>query len=177
MDRTRHLVISSLLLTTLGLAAYGAFLRRVPPLPRLGPGCAVVESSAAGEPGRLVCEGVVAARRGSEPNELETGRQSGACVVEAGPTDQATVFAMGMPMDICLATEAELRMLPGIGAARARAIASYREEQGLEGLDDLVGVVGIGPGTVRRLKRFVAPQCKFMGEGPRAASSRARAPN
>jgi DNA uptake protein ComE-like DNA-binding protein len=134
VDRTRHVVVSFLLLMTLGLAAARSF-----------------------------------------PNPAPRGATT--WVVSTKLPDQTTVYTLGMPMDLCLATEAELRMLPGIGATRARAIVSHRREQGIEVLDDLVDVRGIGPGTIAGLERYVSPKCRFSSRRSRRPSERTDAPN
>lgn len=187
MDRTRHLAISIVLLATFGLAAASAFLSRAPPLPVLGPACALVTGDARGARTRLVCEGQAARHRtagcaghgpgllSAELLEIELSERGGACAVR--PADQEASFSLGARLDLCLATEAELRMLPGIGEARAKAIVSYRRERGLERLDDLVEVPGIGPGTVRELRNFVAPQCLFIDSRPPSRPAGTNAPN
>ena len=61
-----------------------------------------------------------------------------------GPTDP--------PLDLNLASEADLLRLPGIGPAKARAIVAYREARGsFAAVADLVKVPGIGPATLAGL--------------------------
>jgi competence protein ComEA len=60
-----------------------------------------------------------------------------------------------------LATEAELRKLPGIGKARARAILEQRERVGrFRRLEDLLRVKGIGP------KRLAALRARLVLDAP-----------
>jgi len=59
-------------------------------------------------------------------------------------------------LDLNRASLEELEALPGIGPARARAIARWRAEHGSFGtLEDLLEVPGIGPATLERLKPLV----------------------
>lgn len=51
------------------------------------------------------------------------------------------------------ATEQELQTLPGIGAAKARAIVQYRSEKGpFKTVEDIKQVKGIGEGIFGKLK-------------------------
>lgn len=55
----------------------------------------------------------------------------------------------------------ELRLLPGIGPERAEAIVLERVRSGpFRDSDELVRVPGIGPETVRRLRRWLAPRAR-----------------
>lgn len=56
-------------------------------------------------------------------------------------------------VDVNRAGEVELQKLNGIGPALARRIVEFRREHGpFRQLEDLLGVRGIGPGTLTRLK-------------------------
>lgn len=58
-------------------------------------------------------------------------------------------------IDINTASEAELQLLPGIGAARARAIIEDRRARGrFRSVDDLDRVQGIGAGIIAGLREF-----------------------
>jgi competence ComEA-like helix-hairpin-helix protein len=60
------------------------------------------------------------------------------------------------PLDINSADVEDLELLPGIGPAKAAAIVALREELGRFGrVEDLVGVRGIGPRTLEKLKPYV----------------------
>jgi competence protein ComEA len=54
------------------------------------------------------------------------------------------------------ASAEELETLPGIGPARARAIIRWREEHGrFRKVEDVLGVPGVGPATLERLRPLV----------------------
>lgn len=60
-------------------------------------------------------------------------------------------------VNVNTATQAELEMLPGIGAALAKRIIDYRTQQGpFRSVNDLDKVNGIGPRTVERLRPLVS---------------------
>ncbi len=64
--------------------------------------------------------------------------------------------AARFPIDVNLATEAELQALPRVGPAMARRIIEYRETVGrFRQLEDLRHVRGIGPATLRVLDTLV----------------------
>lgn len=59
-------------------------------------------------------------------------------------------------VNINTATAAELEKLPGIGPAKAAAIAAYREKNGpFKSLEQLAEVSGIGPKTVEALRDYI----------------------
>ncbi len=65
-----------------------------------------------------------------------------------------------------LATETELRQLPGIGKSRAHAIVEQRERVGrFRRLEDLLRVKGIGP------KRLAALRSKLVLDAPEAGKA------
>jgi competence ComEA-like helix-hairpin-helix protein len=60
------------------------------------------------------------------------------------------------PVDLNRATLADLIRLPGVGPVLARRILETRETAGRFGaVDDLVGVRGVGPAKLERLRPFV----------------------
>jgi competence protein ComEA len=60
------------------------------------------------------------------------------------------------PVNLNRATVEELERLPGIGPAKARAIVRWRAEHGrFRKLEDVLGVPGIGPATLERLRPLV----------------------
>ena len=59
-------------------------------------------------------------------------------------------------LDINIASEEELVVLPGIGPKKARAIVDWRRSNGpFESVDQLTSVHGIGPRTLDGLKPYV----------------------
>jgi len=67
----------------------------------------------------------------------------------------------GVIVDLNLATEDELRKLPGIGATRARAILALRARLGrFKSVDELARIKGLGRNMIKRLRprvRVAAP--------------------
>jgi competence protein ComEA len=62
----------------------------------------------------------------------------------------------GFVIDLNLASEDELRKLPGVGPARARAVVALRARLGrLKSVDDLARIKGFGRALVRRLRPLV----------------------
>ena len=60
------------------------------------------------------------------------------------------------PIDVNLATEAELEKLPGIGPSLAQKIIEYRLEHGLYlEVDDLLNVSGIGPAKLDQIRDLI----------------------
>lgn len=76
------------------------------------------------------------------------------------PAQTALELLPGALIDINTAAAEELKLLPGIGDALAKAIVSYREENGaFESLEQLMDVPGIGE------SRFAAVKDKIcLGE-------------
>jgi competence protein ComEA len=171
VDRSRHLAVSLLLLGLLGFSIDRAFIRRSPPLPAIESSCAVAGDRAG--PPRLLCgssdAGPGAGLSGAAGAQTE--------VVAARTLDQDAAFAIGRPLDLCLASEDSLAMLPGIGPARARRIAEHRRGRRRYRTEDLLEIEGIGPATVSRIQRFLRPECVVVNRPSAAAHARERAPN
>ncbi len=75
---------------------------------------------------------------------------------DLGRLPAATALLCGGRIDVNRATEAELALLPGIGPARAKAIAASRRADGpFRDAEDLDRVPGIGPKTVERLRAWI----------------------
>ena len=72
------------------------------------------------------------------------------------------VWAVGSPsspsrltgvVNVNQASAAELQLLPGVGPARAQAILELRQRRGgFQSLDDLTGIEGIGPASLRAMR-------------------------
>ena len=59
-------------------------------------------------------------------------------------------------VNVNTATQAELETLQGIGPAKAKAIVDHRKKNGsFKSIDDLQDVGGIGPATMKRLRKDV----------------------
>jgi competence protein ComEA len=70
----------------------------------------------------------------------------------AGAPAQAAEEIQGV-VNVNTATAAELEMLPGIGASRAKAVIEAREAKGgFKSLDDLLAVKGIGEASLAKLR-------------------------
>jgi competence protein ComEA len=77
----------------------------------------------------------------------------------ARPTDLERPPVLSYRVDLNQAERAELLQLPGVGPSLAGRIQDYRHEHGgFRSVDGLVGVRGIGPVTLERLKPWVRVQ-------------------
>ena len=64
-------------------------------------------------------------------------------------------------VNVNTATEEELQLLPGIGAARAEALIELRKQRGgFKSLEQLKDVKGIGDASLERLRPYV----RFQGK-------------
>ena len=62
----------------------------------------------------------------------------------------------GEVIDLNTAAPEDLERLPGIGPAKAEAIAAYRAEHGLfQSVDQLTEVSGIGEATLETLRPYI----------------------
>jgi competence protein ComEA len=59
-------------------------------------------------------------------------------------------------VNINAASDRQLRLLPGIGPSKARAIIRYRERRKFRATWELIRVKGIGRKTYRRLRPYLA---------------------
>ncbi|HWJ08557.1 MAG TPA: helix-hairpin-helix domain-containing protein [Nocardioides sp.] len=83
------------------------------------------------------------------------GAPSGAAGA-AGPAGEAGAGLPGTPVNLNLATEAELEALPDVGPVTAQSIIDWREERGgFTSVDELLEVDGIGEKTLARLAPLV----------------------
>lgn len=64
-------------------------------------------------------------------------------------------------VNVNTATQQELELLPGIGAARARAVIDARKQRGgFKRVEDLLEVKGIGEASLEQLRPFVTLEGK-----------------
>lgn len=74
----------------------------------------------------------------------------------AEPQRSAAVSDTVRPLDLNRATASDLDALPGIGPVLAGRILEYRRRHGgFTRVEELLGVVGIGPRLMERLSRLV----------------------
>jgi len=67
------------------------------------------------------------------------------------------LVALGLRIDLNLATRSDLVSLPGIGPAAASRIIGWREARGpFARVEDLRRIPGIGPKTLRRVRPYLA---------------------
>ena len=95
--------------------------------------------------------------------QTESGRRIQILVEESGATsfklewmEVPTRLALGVPLDINQASEAELSQVPGINYKVAKEVVALRGRRGaFSKLENLCEVKGIGPATVRRLEPYL----------------------
>jgi competence protein ComEA len=75
--------------------------------------------------------------------------------VPAGEVRRAPLQGSAPPLDLNLATAADLEALPGIGPALAARVVAARQERLFSSIEDLERVPGIGPATLQRLRALV----------------------
>lgn len=92
-------------------------------------------------------------QKGAESQDSRPGTNSAPTQVKAGK------LAPGERININRATEEELQRLPGIGPAKAKAIAEYRSQHGeFKTLESLQQIKGIKEGVFSRIKDSVSLQ-------------------
>ena len=75
---------------------------------------------------------------------------------DAKATEKQTKSAVAQKVDINKADVAMLTQLPGIGPKTAEAIIAYRKDKGqFKSLEDLIGVKGIGPKKLEKIRPFL----------------------
>ena len=76
-----------------------------------------------------------------------------------GPREErmggAPGLLFGRPLDVNTAAPHDLTAIPGIGPARAEAIADARRHAPYTSLDDVTRARGVGPGTIARIEAWV----------------------
>ncbi len=81
------------------------------------------------------------------------GCTAGACI--EGMSQRQRLF-LGLKMDADEVCADELKLIPGIGEVKAKKIIDFRDGMGgIEDLEDLVRIPGIGRNDVRNLKDFL----------------------
>jgi competence protein ComEA len=77
-------------------------------------------------------------------------------VVQAQGTPAVTQDSRTAPLNLNVATAAELERLPGVGPAMAARIVEYRQKNGpFKKVEDLMNVKGIGEKTFLNLKPMI----------------------
>ena len=71
------------------------------------------------------------------------------------PLGAAPGLLFGLPLELNSACERDLKVIPGIGPSRARAILEARRTKPYRSLSDLTRARGVGPGTVARIANWV----------------------
>lgn len=91
---------------------------------------------------------------------------------KTGPAAKAAATA-ARPVDLNVATPAQLESLPGIGPATAKRIIEYRQKNGgFKKIEELMNVRGIGEKSFLKLRSLVTvtpPRAKSVGSGALAA--------
>ena len=71
-------------------------------------------------------------------------------------TEKAAMLEDLYPLNLNIATQQEIELIPSIGPGRASSIIAYRQENGSFGaVEDLLKIKGIGPATLEKLRQFV----------------------
>ena len=83
------------------------------------------------------------------------GTLAGASPVAAAPRGVNQVEISGM-VNINTAPEAKLRMLPGIGQKKARAIIAHRTQKPFMQITDLMQIKGFNQKLFNRIKPFIS---------------------
>jgi competence protein ComEA len=84
---------------------------------------------------------------------VDDGAVGGGDAAAGGSATGGGAAPGGGAVDLNLADDAALQTLPGVGPATAAAILSWRDENGrFRSVDDLLGVPGIGPKTLEKLR-------------------------
>jgi comEA protein len=75
-------------------------------------------------------------------------------------------------VNVNVADSEQLKLLPGVGPAKAQAILEYRKAKGpFKKVEDLLGVSGIGERALERIRPFVVLEGKTTAQ-PREAPAK-----
>ncbi len=86
-------------------------------------------------------------------------------LLAASPLHAAADVALTGVVNINTATAEELRLLPGIGEARAQAVLALRKQTGgFKSVDELAQVKGIGSTALDRMRPYVRTQGKTTAQ-------------
>ena len=78
----------------------------------------------------------------------------------------ATALALGLKLDLNVATEEELALLPGVGRDLARRLVTAREEQGrFTSWEDVDAVPGVGAAKLQTLRAAAVLDAAGTGGG------------
>ena len=68
-------------------------------------------------------------------------------------------------VNVNVADSEQLKLLPGVGPAKAQAILEYRKAKGpFKRIEDLLGVAGIGERALERMRPFVVLEGKTTAQ-------------
>lgn len=95
-------------------------------------------------------------KRGEIKKPLVTRPLPGVNLPPASSDSSTSGVGDTQPIDVNIATEQQLDMLPGVGPSTARAIVAYRVQHGpFARVEDLLNVRGIGPAKLEALLGLV----------------------
>lgn len=87
---------------------------------------------------------------------LLAASEAAADTARRGPPKARTTVELTGVINLNTATEAQLGLLPGVGASKARAIVALRSKKKFTSTDQVMKVKGIGKKTYRKLKPHLA---------------------
>jgi hypothetical protein len=151
----RAALVACALLLAASAAVRAAFAPREPGPPLDCPSVVSIEDAAGA---RLACADDEALR---PCGAVRAGLRYRGCEA-VGSAPGALLAARGLPIDVTLAGETDLRALPGVGAGLARRIVEARAAGPLCSVADLDRVPGLGPKRLEALEgrvTFSDPRC------------------
>ena len=78
-------------------------------------------------------------------------------------------------VNVNVADSEQLKLLPGVGPAKAQAILEYRKAKGpFKKIEDLLGVSGIGERALERMRPFVVLEGKTTAQPKEAPPTQAK---